>query len=328
MTNFYSSQFATITPTRATHLTLTLTIVTLMTGCGLFGSKNDPEYSFLGGGADRVNSAGVHEIFGGGFERVDLVSLLVPEGLDEAAKARCARAVNPPRLDSDASAGCLIDAAFTKFHAAVSLTAPASAAPVASGVLSGIATNRDNPKTRNAIQDRVIAASDQRCNVFLNYIQRHQAATNFGLGSLTSLLAGSGAIVTGATAARVLAGSAGIVTGIRAEYDQNYFYNQTVSVISKGIRQRRKSLLVEIELKRSPEKADSYTVERAVGDALLYHGGCTIAAGLEESNTALSLDAATASLKAKLTEMTEINKVMMKLPSSAASSSTIGLPSK
>ena len=319
MINFYSSLLAPITSTRATHLTVTLTVVTLMTACGLLGSKNDPEYSFLGGGADRVNSAGVHEIFGGGFERVDLVSLLVPEGLDEAAKSKCARAVNTPPLDSDASAGCMIDAAFTKFHAAVSLSAPVSAAPVASGVPSGTTTNRDNPKTRNAIQDRIIAASDQRCNVFLNYIQRHQAATNFGLGSLTSLLAGSGAIVTGATAARVLAGSAGIVSGVRAEYDQNYFYNQTVSVISKGIRQRRKSLLIDIELKRDAS-TDSYTVERAVSDALLYHGGCTIAAGLEESNTALSIDAATANLKAKLTEMVQIRTILNS--SSPAASST------
>ncbi len=284
----------------------------LVSGCGIIGSKSDPEYSTLGGGADRVNSAGVHELFGGGFERVDLVQLLVPQGLRDDEKAKCAAVSD---ITSESYAGCLVDKAFTRYHADDRAIAPAVAASSAT---------RDTPMTRNVIQDRIIAASNQRCNVFLNYIQRHQAATNFTLGSLTSLLAGSGAIATGATTARALAGSAGIVSSVRAEYDQTYFYNQTVSIISKGIRQRRKTLLAEIDARRNTEPGNSvvaYTIERAVSDALVYHGACTIMAGLEETNTSLSLDAGLDDMKAKLTKQNALRELLQKVAPAATSAS-------
>ncbi len=215
------------------------------------------------------------------------MELLLPEGLSEGATKKCNSFSNH---SSDEYVGCEIDAAFDQFHAG----------------------RRDNPFTRNVIQDRIIAASDQRCNVFLNYIQRHKAATNFGLGSLTSLLAGGGAIATGATAARALAGSAGIASGVRAEYDQNYYYNQTVSIITKGINQRRKVLLDEIDVQRQKyEKTVAlYTVERAIGDALRYHGACSIMAGLEQTNTSLSLDADLDAMKNKLTKLRELRSLM------------------
>jgi hypothetical protein len=46
-----------------------------------------PEYSLLGGGSDRVNSAGVHQMLGPEFERLDLVRLLPEAGRAAQAQA-------------------------------------------------------------------------------------------------------------------------------------------------------------------------------------------------------------------------------------------------
>ncbi|MCO5975171.1 hypothetical protein [Ideonella oryzae] len=166
---------------------------------------------------------------------------------------------------------------------------------------------RDTPAHRNAIQDRILSASGQRCNVFLTYIQRHQSATDFMLGSLTALLAGGGAIATGVDTARALAGSAGIVSGIRAEYDQTYFQNQAATIISKGIRLRRDTLLGAIDAKRGSD-VGTYTIERAVGDALRYHGACTVMAGLEETDTQLSATAGVEAMARALQTVVQVQQ--------------------
>ncbi len=284
-------------------------------GCSVFQSRGDPEYSVLGGGVDRVSSAGVHQLFGPGFEKVDLVQMLVPEGLSEDDTRRCDALA---AKGSDLNDGCRIDAAFDQYHRGGA--ASAQGTPLAS---------RDNAATRNVIQDRLIAASDQRCNLFLNYIQRHQSATNFSLGALTTFLAGGGAIASGATVARALAGSAGIVSGVRAEYDQNFFYNQTVVIISQGIRAGRKSVLDQIDQRRGTDGATgvaAYTVERAVSDALRYHGTCTIAAGLETSSKTLSLDAGLDEMNNKLQQQIALQDKLRQLNGGPSATVAPALP--
>ena len=67
----------------------------------------------------------------------------------------------------------------------------------------------------------------------------------FGLGSIATALAGAGAIVTGATAARSLAGAAGITEGIRAEFQQAFFSNLATHIIVPCIENRRRIILEE-----------------------------------------------------------------------------------
>lgn len=258
-----------------------------LAGCAVLESHGDPEYSLLGGGSDRVNSAGVHQMLGPEFERLDLVRLLAVGQDDSAAQAQAMQTCQAQAARGDEYLnGCLIDLAFSRYHADAA---------------------RDTPAHRNAIQDRILSASDQRCNVFLTYIQRHQSATDFFLGSLTTLLAGGGAIATGVDTARALAGSAGIVSGVRAEYDQTYFQNQAATIISKGIRLRRDTLLSAIDAKRGSD-VGSYTIERAVGDALRYHGACTVMAGLEETDTQLSATAGVEAMARTLQTVVQVQQ--------------------
>lgn len=235
-----------------------------LTGCSSLSP--DPERSFFGGGGDRVNAAGAHQLLDAAFESVDLVELLVPGGLSSEQQAYCQRHFG----DSEAQAACRIDVAFQVLHQRPEL---------------------DIPARWRIIQDRLIAASDQRCNVYMIYIQRHRSAATFSLGTLTSLFGGAAAIATGANVARALGGSAGILSGIRAEYEQSYFLNQTTNIIAAGIRTRRKLLLDEIDKGRTGAVEQRYTAERAVSDALRYHGACSLLSGLEQASITVNAQA-------------------------------------
>lgn len=203
-----------------------------LSGCALLESHGEPEYSLLGGSSDRVNSAGVHQMLGPEFERLDLVRLLAVGQDESAAQAQAMQTCQAQvTRGDDYLQGCLIDLAFSRYHADAA---------------------RDTPAHRNAIQDSILSASDQRCNISLTYIQRHQSATDFFLGSLTTLLAGGGAI------------------------------------------------------------------ERAVGDALRYHGACTVMAGLEETDTQLS---ATAGVKAMARALQTVAQVQQQAQTVGAAAS-------
>nr|VFK54727.1 MAG: hypothetical protein BECKTUN1418F_GA0071002_10526 [Candidatus Kentron sp. TUN]VFK58379.1 MAG: hypothetical protein BECKTUN1418E_GA0071001_10497 [Candidatus Kentron sp. TUN] len=97
-------------------------------------------------------------------------------------------------------------------------------------------------RRRNEIQDRLIAASVQRCNVYKIYLEQTDTLVNFFLGGLTTALGGAGAIVTGEGAARTLAGLAGISSGFRAEFRQAYLANLSVHIITEGIDTRRRQI--------------------------------------------------------------------------------------
>lgn len=147
---------------------------------------------------------------------------------------------------------------------------------------------------RNAIQNKIIAASNQRCNAYLNYMQRSYSETNFALGFLTTAVGGAGSIVSGASAARALSGAAGILSGTQAEFDQDFFYNQTVSIILTGITEARKSVLNEIESDTGRGVSGdrsylAYPVEKAIADAIRYHGTCTLAKGIEHLGKTINI---------------------------------------
>ena len=55
---------------------------------------------------------------------------------------------------------------------------------------------------RNALQDRLFAISEQRCNFFFTHIRRLSTYQELTFGTLSTILGGAGAIVTGAAAAR------------------------------------------------------------------------------------------------------------------------------
>nr|VFJ98144.1 MAG: hypothetical protein BECKLFY1418B_GA0070995_11144 [Candidatus Kentron sp. LFY] len=243
----------------------TLAVSLSVAGCSLL--ESEPEYAYTGGG--RVNPAGAVQMLPSSvFETFDLAVLLGEPALTSKNynQYKCEEGDDP------SSDGCImardrLDEAFKKF-----------------GVKN---PGPRGKQRRNEIQDRLMAASEQRCNVYKVYLKRLHGKGNFYTGSLATILGGAGAIVTGVDGARILSGLAGITSGVRAEFNQAVFLNQVIPVITKGIEGRRKDIKTEIGTKRAGGDLTSYTVEAAIGDAIRYHGACTIVAGLSQAEVAI-----------------------------------------
>jgi hypothetical protein len=133
---------------------------------------------------------------------------------------------------------------------------------------------------RNQAQDRLIAASAQRCNDFKSNLQRSYSRSNFGLGVGTTLAGTAGALVPGLRASKNLSGIAAVLAGTRAEFNQDYFSNLTTNLIVDGVEARRSEYIKDINMKRA-SGLDDYTLEGAIADALHYHGLCSMISGLQ-----------------------------------------------
>lgn len=164
-------------------------------------------------------------------------------------------------------------------------------------------------RDRNRVQERIIAASNQRCGLYKNFIKQFDAAANLTLGGLTTATAGAGAIFTNIDVVRALAGVASILSGLRAELNEAYFQNLTIQVITDGFESKRREIYKEIvEQRRSSNDAGSYQnypITKAIGDAILYHQHCSLIAGLEQA--ALSIQ------RAENPGITAINRTLRQL---------------
>lgn len=58
--------------------------------------------------------------------------------------------------------------------------------------------------------------------------------------------------------------------------------------MTNAISLRRANKLIDIETRRKDADASSYTLGRALADAINYHGACSLVAGLEEAHKAVS----------------------------------------
>lgn len=147
---------------------------------------------------------------------------------------------------------------------------------------------KDSKRRRNQVQERILAASNNRCNLYKAYMKNLNTRTHFLLGATTTILGGAGAIVGGA-AARTYAGAAGVVSGTRSEFDQAYYSKKAFGLVAAGIDDRREQLHEKMKEKRGDE-VDVYTVEEAVSDAIRYHGACSIDSGLDEAAKKMQMD--------------------------------------
>ena len=218
-------------------------------------SKLGPEFGLWGSG--RVNPSGVNQLFDKEFEEIDLINLLDPKG-----KAK--EGITWEYLSDQEKLNRAFDAFYHEVYAA------------------------DGRRRRNQVQERILAASDNRCNLYKAYMKNLHTRVNFLMGATTTILGGAGAIVGGA-AARTYAGAAGVVSGVRSEFDQAYYSRKTFGLVATGIDKRREELHNKMKKNRKYDIAD-YTVEEAVSDAILYHGACSMDSGLDEAAKAMQID--------------------------------------
>jgi len=149
-------------------------------------------------------------------------------------------------------------------------------------------TGADDAKAlrRNSIQERILAASNQRCNEYKKFLRQFEAEGNFLLGTATTVLGGLGAIFTPAATVRALSGSAAITSGTRAEFQEDFFQRLATHVITAGIDARRQELYRDMK-DRQKEPYLTYTVSAAINDAVTYHSACNTVVGLQAANDSI-----------------------------------------
>lgn len=103
---------------------------------------------------------------------------------------------------------------------------------------------------RDEIQDRVLAASNQKCGYYMKSLYSLKGDTEVFWGGLSTLLSGAGAVLPHASTAKAFAAGGAATSGIRSELEQAYFANKAIEVITAGIEVRRNEILEEIMHKR------------------------------------------------------------------------------
>ena len=141
---------------------------------------------------------------------------------------------------------------------------------------------------RNRLQDRLFAASEQRCALYKHYLRRVEGVQATYTGITTTVLSGAGAIAQSVIGATTLSALAAISSGVGAELKQGLFANLTADVITAGIEARRKELRLEITQKRAQNPSiTAYTMEESLEDIARYHGACGALAGLEKARDSI-----------------------------------------
>ena len=240
-----------------------LTIILITSGCSGIHMRGD---SISGG--PHANIAGPTDILNIKVERLDIVSLLDP------GKSKDYRDGFSKNCFSDLSDKCIawyskqLTSAMDKFNQKHLFSGKKIAA-------------------RNAIQDQILLSSEQRCNFYKKHLRSVSTRSDFLFGSLTTISAGAGAIVTGEASVRMFSGLAGIFSGLRSEFNQVYFNNLAMEVVISGIDIARKDILRGLIAYRMEHDADEYTVQAAIQDALQFHGACSIISGIQAAGQAV-----------------------------------------
>lgn len=141
-------------------------------------------------------------------------------------------------------------------------------------------------RRRNEIQDEMMAASQQRCNLYEQYLRRVRSHSDFLFGAAATILSGAGALATG-IAGQILSGTGSITSGVGAEFDRDLFSSVTTQVIIPAIEVRRDEIKKEIVKERDNKDLEAYTITAALQDAIRYHGACTLDTGLKTAAKAI-----------------------------------------
>ncbi|MGF1464061.1 MAG: hypothetical protein ACFB2Z_13055 [Maricaulaceae bacterium] len=108
---------------------------------------------------------------------------------------------------------------------------------------------------RNAIQDRIVAASNEACLAFVDNLARSSTNVNFVTDVLTLTFAGLGAVFVDPATVRSLAGAGAITAGIGASYRNRFLQDRTIEVFTEAIKTSRDLALRNIERRRTGPNA-------------------------------------------------------------------------
>lgn len=181
------------------------------------------------------------------------------------------------------------------------------------GYKAAAASGLDASNCRNRLMDHLIMLSDQRCSAHKAAIEANAAGANFAFSSVTTLLGGAGAIVTGADAARALAGSAGIVSGVQSNWNESIYQKNVASAIVAKIDENRQSIYDKMITARNNPSL-TYSVDAMLADVYRYHDACSFYSGVmnlgKTATAPLTADALRGRIASIRSQMTE-NKTLM-----------------
>lgn len=140
------------------------------------------------------------------------------------------------------------------------------------------------------IQDRLVFASDQKCNLFLKYLSRIQSYNKTTSKFLSIISGGVGTLVTSADLARVFSGVSGMSAGLGAAIEDNFFSNVATSVIGPAIIRARLEYY-NLMLAKRKDASGAYGLGEAITDAVRYNGLCTLDTGIAEAARAVQVTA-------------------------------------
>ncbi len=203
------------------------------------------------------------------FEQVNLVEMIDPLGRTKAHSDASGKPTDAADKADPRNYGVRYDLALAWFRSTQEIT------------------KQDKQLQRNSVQDKMLAVSVSRCNVFKTFLRRQQSDVNFLLGSATTAAGVLGAVLPGATASRNLAGMAGLFSGTQAEYNSAYYSNLAAHVIVQGIELRQARLQKELVQSRRDLTIDAYSMEAAINDAIVMDGTCSTVVGLLEAADAI-----------------------------------------
>jgi hypothetical protein len=251
------------------NIFLLISITTSLSGCSILQTMSeisDSPARQQGAQSLITKESGVD------FEEIDLFNLLVPEQEYTRGSPGCYPA---GKYDDGTSypKGCeTLESAWNRFNIKIDN-----------------ANVNDNTKKlwRSRMQDRIIAASNQRCADFQRELHKYEGDVSFLLGGAETAFAGAGAIFTRANTVRALSGIAAILSGTKAEFSDSYYRTKTIEVVTKGLTAKRKRQR-ECMLRKANLSLQEYTTGAAIADAILYHGSCNVVKGLEEASDSIT----------------------------------------
>lgn len=240
-----------------TAITMLAAASMLLTGCAQFRVASDDGH--VRESNEQVSRVDKHSsypsISRANFEQVNLIEMIDPEGHAKKIYAN----LWPTEGEKY---GAKYDLAFSGFRQRTDMSDEAKR------------------QRRNGVQDKIIAVSTSRCNVFKTFLRRQQADGNFYLGSATTVAGVLGALLPGARDVRNLAGVAGILSGVQAEFNQSYYSNLTAQVIIEGIELRQSQIKEKLYSGGREKSVADYTLEAAIADGLVFDGSCSALTGL------------------------------------------------
>jgi hypothetical protein len=170
--------------------------------------------------------------------------------------------------------------------------------------------NGDWQRRRNEAIGTLIAASNDKCGAYVQFLQAYQGnvrATSGITAQATAILA---TVATGGLA-QGFAAASGIASGAGNSLHQAHFANQTVAILTKAFDNKRVEQLRDMDSMMQCSPAQ-YPFSRAFADVQRYHASCSIVVGLQETQEAVeqksspNLD----TYKQLLKELPEMQKLM------------------